>query len=147
MAVVKNKPWFLIVLMLLVQACSEMSGPAALFKKRSPHDIYADNLKSIGLERTELGRQWLSQAEVIATAALSIEIPYKETGYFSPEGTQSVILSFTPKKGQKINISVTKKPAVNFSIYIDVFQQVNNGELKRIAFADTTGTDLQYDVD
>ena len=124
-----------------------MNGPAALFKKSSPHDVYADNLRSAGLERTEMGRQWLNRAVNIAGTALAIKIPYEETGFFAPEKTQSVTLSFDAVKGQKINIAVTKKPAVNFNIYADVFIGAKNGELDRVAFADTTGTALEYEID
>ncbi|MGY3212932.1 peptidoglycan DD-metalloendopeptidase family protein [Mucilaginibacter sp. HD30] len=137
---------FLFPGLLLATACSKMNGPAALFKKSSPHDVYADNLRSAGLERTEMGRQWLSRAANIAGSALAIKIPYKETGFFAPEKTQTVTLSFNAVKGQKINIAVTKKPALNFNIYADVFASAKNGELDRVAFADTTGTALEYEI-
>lgn len=133
--------------MLLIAACSNISGPAALFKKRSPHDVYADNLKAAGLERSEMGKQWLNRAANIAGDALAVKIPYKETGYFAPDKTQAVKLSFDAVKGQKINITLTKKPTINFNIYIDLFEQARNGELERVAFADTTGVALEYDVD
>lgn len=137
----------LLPLALFIGACSQVNGPAALFKKSSPHDVYADNLKSAGLERTEIGRQWLSRASDILSNALSVKIPYKETGFFAPEKTQSVALCFDAIKGQKINISFTKKPAINFNIYLDVFERDKNGELDRVAFADTAATALEYEIE
>ncbi len=148
MLTIRNKSILLILpILLLVTACSKMGGPAALFKKQSPHDIYADNLRAAGLERSELGRQWLSRAANIAGNALAIKIPYKETGYFAPDKTQSVTLVFDAVKGKKINIAITKKPATNFNIYVDVFEQAKNGEFERVAFADTAGTSLEYEID
>lgn len=144
-----NKKLLLIFLpaLILVEACSKINGPAALFKTRSPHDIYVDNLKSAGLERSEMGRQWLTRAGDVAGSALAVKIPYKETGYFAPEKTQAVTLSFEAIKGQKLNIALTKKPTINFNIYLDVFERSKNGEMQRIAFADTAGTTLAYEVE
>ncbi len=144
-----NKKLLLICLpfLILAASCSKLNGPAALFKTRSPHEVYADNLKSAGLERSEMGRQWLTRAADIAGSALAVKIPYKETGYFAPEKTQAVILSFDAIKGQKLNIALTKKPAINFNIYLDVFERSKNGEMQRIAFADTAGTAIEYEVE
>jgi murein DD-endopeptidase MepM/ murein hydrolase activator NlpD len=145
---IRNKSILLILpILLLITACSKMGGPAALFKKQSPHDIYASNLKAAGLERSEMGRQWLVKAVNIAGNSLAIKIPYKETGYFAPDKTQAVKLGFDAVKGQKINIALTKKPTTNFNIYLDLFERATSGELERVAFADTTGTALEYEVD
>lgn len=145
---IKNKSLLILLpVLLLVSACSQLNGPAGLFKKSSPHDIYADNLRSAGLERTEMGRQWFARASDIVNSALAVKIPYKETGYFAPDKTQAVTLSFEAVKGQKINIVLTKKPTVNFNIYLDVFERVKTGELERVAFADTTGVALEYEID
>jgi murein DD-endopeptidase MepM/ murein hydrolase activator NlpD len=57
------------------------------------------------------------------------------------------MLSFDAIKGQKINVTITKKPTLNFNIYLDVFARTKNGELDRVAFADTTGTFVEYDID
>src|SRR5215217_3413521 len=116
-----NKKTLLICLpaIILAESCSKMNGPAAFFKTRSPHEIYADNLKSAGLERSEIGRQWLTRAADVAGSALAVKIPYKETGYFAPEKTQAVTLSFDVIKGQKLNITLSKKPTINFNIYLD----------------------------
>jgi len=145
---IRNKLFlFIFPLLLLVTACSKMSGPAALFKNQSPHEVYADNLKSAGLERSEMGRQWLNRAANIAGDALTVKVPYKETGYFAPDKTPAVTLSFDAIKGQKINITLIKKPAINFNIYLDVFERTSNGTFERVAFADTTGTALEYEID
>ncbi|PJJ79311.1 M23 family metallopeptidase [Mucilaginibacter auburnensis] len=145
---INNKSLIIFIpVLMLVASCSKMNGPAALFKTRSPHEMYADNLRSAGLERSELGRQWLTRASDIAASALAVKIPYKETGYFAPEKTQVVTFSFEAIKGQKLNISLTKKPAINFNIYLDVFERNKKGEVERVAYADTAGTGLEYEVE
>jgi murein DD-endopeptidase MepM/ murein hydrolase activator NlpD len=137
----------LIAISLFFGACSKLSGPGALFKKASPHDDYTQTLKSAGLEKTVLGQAWLTNSDNAIGRALTITIPYKETGYFAPEKTQVATYKFNGVRGQKVHISLQKRPADNFDIYMDLFAQQTDGETKRVAYADTLGRVLDYEID
>jgi murein DD-endopeptidase MepM/ murein hydrolase activator NlpD len=130
---------------ILWSACSD-SGTMGIFKKQSPHEAYGQKLKDAGLDRTAMGSKWLLTSGEILAKALSISIPYKETGYFAADKPGGTALRFEAKRGKKLHISLSKRPATNFSIYIDLFQLKENAEIKLIAFADTTGTSLEYEI-
>jgi murein DD-endopeptidase MepM/ murein hydrolase activator NlpD len=137
----------LILISLLLGACSKLSGPAALFKKASPHDDYSQSLKSAGLEKTVLGKEWLRNSDNAISRALTISTPYKETGYFAPEKTQVASYKFNAVRGQKIHVALQKRPETNFNIYLDLFEQQTDGNTKRVAYADTLGRVLDYEID
>jgi murein DD-endopeptidase MepM/ murein hydrolase activator NlpD len=139
---------YLLLMSLLCAVLSSCSnkGPLAIFNKLSPHDAYAQRLKDAGLDRSAMGSAWLQKAESSLGNALSISIPYKETGYFSAEKIPSATLRFEAKRGQKLNIALSKKPEIGFAIYIDLWQESTAAGHKLLASADTTGSSLNYEV-
>ncbi|WP_454800783.1 peptidoglycan DD-metalloendopeptidase family protein [Mucilaginibacter phyllosphaerae] len=140
-----HKPIFFIMLGIMAVACSKSKGPLAIFKKLSPHDAYAQRLKDNGFDRTAMGSAWLLNADKVVSAPLNINIPYQETGYFADDKVTGTALRFDAKRGQKLRISITKKPVTNFAIYADLFQE-NGTQPKLTAFADTTGATLEHEV-
>jgi murein DD-endopeptidase MepM/ murein hydrolase activator NlpD/SH3-like domain-containing protein len=135
----------LTTLSLLLNACSP-TAPLAIFKKLSPHDAYGQRLKDAGLDRTAMGGAWLQTANQAPVKALSITVPYKETGYFAADKIQSSVLRFDAKRGQKLHIALSKQPEFNFDIYVDIFQEQPGGTPKLAASADTSGLRLDYEV-
>lgn len=136
---------FVLLLCAVLCSCSN-KGPLSIFNKLSPHDAYAQRLKDAGLDRSAMGSAWLQKAQSSLGNALSISIPYKETGYFSAEKIPSATLRFEAKRGQKLQITLIKKPEVNFAIYIDLWQENTAAGHKLLASADTTGSNLNYEV-
>ena len=56
-------------------------------------------------------------------------------------------LRFNARRGQKLSISVEKKPAINFALYIDLWKAGDeNNQPKHITAADTTTNSLQHEV-
>jgi murein DD-endopeptidase MepM/ murein hydrolase activator NlpD len=127
-------------------SCSKSGGPLSVFKKQSPHDTYAQRLKDNGFGQTAMGSAWLQQANRIIGNPLNITIPYKETGYFADEKIGGTALRFDAKRGQKIRISISKKPVSNFDIYADLFQEQSPNNLKLIASADTLGAPFETEI-
>lgn len=126
-------------------SCSKNSS-IALFKKLSPHDQYAQRLKDAGLDHTALGGAWLQTANQSISKAVTIAIPYKETGFFEADKIQVTTLRFDARRGEKLHIALNKKPEINFRIYIDVLQQQPDQQFKAVAYADTVGIKLDYEV-
>ncbi|MFD1257586.1 peptidoglycan DD-metalloendopeptidase family protein [Mucilaginibacter terrae] len=127
-------------------SCSKNTGPLAIFNKLSPHDAYGQRLKDAGLDKTAMGSAWIQKGQASITNALNVSIPYKETGYFSAEKIPSATLRFDVKRGQKLHITLSKRPLLNFAIYMDLLEEISSTEQKLIASADTTGATLDHEV-
>jgi len=133
-----------VLLLATIFSCNSI-GPAGLFKKMSPHETYGNRLKTAGLQQTAMGSAWLQIADQSLGKALHITIPYKETGFFAAEHIQAATFQFNAKRGEKLYISLTKNPAQNFTVFIDVWQQKDQ-QNRLLASADTTGKPLIVEV-
>jgi murein DD-endopeptidase MepM/ murein hydrolase activator NlpD len=134
-------------LVILAAAC-KTSGPS-LFNKRSFHDEYAKKLEDAGLKNTVMGGHWLRAADASLSNPVNINLPYKEMGYFSAESPNAVGLRFTARRGEKLTISINKKPAVAFTIYLELWKDADASNSKRrlIEALDTTKSSFTYEVD
>lgn len=141
----KGKLPVIVLLCIVASSCSKR-GPLALFKKLSPHDAYGQKLRDAGLANTALGTAWLRYADETITRPLNINIPYKETGYFPEEKASGTALRFDAKRGQKLRITISKKPVTNFNIYLDLFREELPQPASLAASADTTGGDFEFEV-
>ncbi|WP_256009622.1 M23 family metallopeptidase [Desertivirga xinjiangensis] len=137
---------FVLLVGVSLQSCN-VSGPAGLFGKRSPHEKYGQNLIDAGLRESALGKAWFGQAEASLLKPLSVTIPYKESGYFSAEQPRAAAVRFEAKRGQRISISLDKKPATNFCIYVDLWEAKTSGNKKLLAYADTNAAPFKHDID
>ncbi|RYD93405.1 MAG: hypothetical protein EOP54_19235 [Sphingobacteriales bacterium] len=147
MRIYNNFTFRLFMLMFMAatwSACSDQGG-MGIFKKQSPHEAYGQKLKDAGLDRTAMGSKWLLRSGEILNAPLNISIPYKETGYFAADKPGGTALRFDAVRGKKLSITLSKKPALNFNIYIDLFQLKDNVP-KYVASADTSGAVLEYEI-
>ncbi len=138
---------FLFLLSILFYACSS-PGPG-LFGKKTPHQEYEKKIKDAGLKETALGEAWLRAAAITLSNPLDISLPYSETGYFADDRANGIGLRFQAKRGQKLKITLTKKPAENFAMYVDLWQPYPVSENKATKFllaADTVNLSLEYVV-
>ena len=143
----KNSFLFLCLLSLMLYACS-FPGPG-LFGKKTPHEQYEKKIKDAGLKETALGDAWLKTAAITLSNPLDISLPYSETGYFADDRANGIGLRFRAKRGQKLKISLTKKPVENFAMYVDLWQSYSASENKTPKFllaADTINLSLEYVV-
>jgi peptidoglycan LD-endopeptidase LytH len=135
----------LILTVLALHACRTGTG---LFGKKTPHQQYADKLADAGLKETALGRAWFDAADKTLSTPVSITIPYKETGYFAADKPRAVGLRFQAKRGEKLNITVNKRPATGFAIYLELWQAAETGKSpKLVTAADTSLTAIDHEVD
>jgi murein DD-endopeptidase MepM/ murein hydrolase activator NlpD/SH3-like domain-containing protein len=134
----------LLITVLALQACRTGTG---IFGKKTPHEQYADKLAGAGLKETALGRAWFDASDKTLSNPLSITIPYKETGYFAADKPHAIGLRFQAKRGEKLNINVTKRPATGFAIYLELWQAEAGKSPKLVAAADTTLSTIEHEVD
>ncbi|WP_129714895.1 M23 family metallopeptidase [Pedobacter sp. SYP-B3415] len=138
-------PLFLLIAILVLHSCkSRMPG---LFTGRSPHDKYTSMLQHAGLDRTAIGTQWLQAAEKSLRAPLTIEVPFRESGYFPADRVTAASYRFSVVQGQKLSIRITKKAAADFRIYADLWQIRSGKEPKLLAFADTLNNPFEFEAD
>jgi murein DD-endopeptidase MepM/ murein hydrolase activator NlpD/SH3-like domain-containing protein len=129
--------------MLLLSACK--TGPVNLFKTASPHEIYLRKLSASGLDKTAMGRAWMDTSNQVLRSALTIKLPYKESGYFAAERVPAASYRFSVVQGQKVDIQLSKVPEKDFMIYMDVWEVEEDNSTKLIASADTTGATLSFE--
>lgn len=130
----------------LLNSC-KLTGPGGLFGKRSPHEQYGQNLEAAGLKRTALGEAWFAAAENSLNNPLNVAIPYKESGYFSAGKAEAAAVRFEVKRGEKLSISLEKRPAANFTVYVDLWEVRSNNNRKLVAYADTGGKPFSHEID
>lgn len=124
-------------------SCSSKS----LFSKKSPHESYADGLRSAGLEKTAMGRQWLTVAEKSLNQPLTISLPYQEKGYFAADRPAAAGYRFTAKRGDKLSIKLTAIPAAGAKVFAELWQApAGTDKPKLLEIADTLTRQLEYEV-
>lgn len=134
---------FLLSFCLFLFSCK--TGTVNLFKPSSPHEQYQRKLVNAGFDKTAAGTAWIDTANRSLSKPLQIKLPFKEKGYFAAEDVPAIAYSFNATKGQKISITITQKPIVNFRIYVDLLS-VENLKIKSLAFIDTTKASVDYEI-
>ncbi|WP_316808246.1 M23 family metallopeptidase [Pedobacter agri] len=122
------------------------SGTVNLFKAASPHEQYRRKLESAGLDKTTMGSAWITASSNSLQKALNINIPYRETGYFDAVKIPAAAYRFSATKGQKITVSLIKKPTTS-ALYLDLWELNDVNNPKRIASADTLNNPIQYEIE
>ena len=140
----KSRHAVFFLLSLILYSCK--SGTINLFKPASPHEQYKRKLISAGLEKTAMGKAWITTADQSLLQTLPIKIPFKETGYFAAEKIPAIAYRFTATRGEKLNISLTKTPPDNFDVFLDLWAHTPDGAPKLISSADTLGNPLDIEI-
>ncbi|WP_443944419.1 peptidoglycan DD-metalloendopeptidase family protein [Pedobacter sp. AW1-32] len=135
----------LIILLFTAGFYSCKSGSVNLFKAASPHEQYQKKLSSSGLDKTAMGLAWIENSVQSIQKALTISVPYRETGYFSAEKVRAIAYQFSAVKGQKITVTTLKKPE-NSALYLDIWKQDEKLALKNIAFSDTLNNPVELEI-
>jgi peptidoglycan LD-endopeptidase LytH len=138
------------ILMLMAAVLLHACKPGArIFGKKTPHEQYGDKLSGAGLQQTALGRAWFDAANRSLDNPVGIAIPYKETGYFAAERPQATGLRFQAKRGEKITISLDKRPATGFAVYLELWRAAASTaeRPKLIAVADTVRHVIEHEID
>jgi len=135
----------LYILSVFLYSCT--SAHRGLFATRTPHERYEDQLTNAGLKQTALGIQWFTAADKVIRAPLSIGLPYKEIGYFAAERPDAAGYVFTCRRGEKLIITLSQKPAGSCNLFIDLWQYNANKTVKYLQSADTTGNKLSHEIE
>jgi murein DD-endopeptidase MepM/ murein hydrolase activator NlpD/SH3-like domain-containing protein len=134
-----------LLLITILSACK--TGPVNLFKTASPYELYQRKLGNAGLDKTAMGKAWITAGQNSILKPLRIQVPYKEQGYFPAERVAATAFRFDVVRGQQLNIRLAKTPAEDFMVYMDLWALREGSSPKAIASADTLNASITVDVD
>jgi murein DD-endopeptidase MepM/ murein hydrolase activator NlpD len=134
----------LLLIALFIASCG--SSVPKLFSKKTPHEKYAEKLDDTNLEETPAGRQWLAASKFALSDPLTVELPYKQNGYFGTDKARALGLKFTAKRGEKLTFTITRKDKIPFVLYADLFKQ-EGPENILLHSADTAASAFTIDAD
>lgn len=138
---------FRLPVLLVLLACTACStAKRGLFVKRTPHEQYASNITSAGLKETALGNAWFAAADKALARPLTVSLPYRETGYFSPEKPDAAGYAFNVRRGEKIIVQVSVKLPGDILLFTDLWQPAENNTTAYIASADTLTRRLEHEA-
>jgi murein DD-endopeptidase MepM/ murein hydrolase activator NlpD len=93
-----------------------------------------------------MGKRWIAKSKSLFDEAKQVKIPYKETGYFAADQIEGAAFRFSLERGQLLAANLNVQSLNSFTIYMDFWEQKDNGEFKKLAFADSTGASLQWEA-
>ncbi len=146
-----NAPRLLTILFcvsVLAFGCRTTSKPG-LFSRKTPHELYGKKITDAGLHSTALGRSWFQAADEALTRPVNIVKPHLESGFFSAERPAAAGLRFTAQRGEKVQVTLSKKPASGQKLYLDLWKvdTITGSAPKLVASSDTTGIAIQFEVE
>lgn len=100
-------------------------GPAkrGIFSdKRTAHEKYGDRIKEAGLDKTQLGSLWFFAAGKSLAQPLTINLPYKETGYFPADKPGAAGYVFNARLGDRIMLNVSLVPPGSSIFFTELWQ-------------------------
>jgi len=114
---------------------------------KTPHEQYADKLEDKNLGNTPDGRAWLAASKKALENPQTIEIPYRQNGFFQNDKPRSLGLKFHARHGERLTFTLNKKNASNFTLFSDLFK--GNGETTGapVLSADTSLVQFNYDIE
>ena len=124
---------FSALLLLSVVACTSNSPVTSLFRSASPHEQYGQSLKTAKLDQTALGTDWFAASERALRDSLTIEIPYRERGYFSATKPFAVGYRLNAQRGDRVLLTVETAGLNEARVFIDVFMLEKRGKTSLVA--------------
>jgi murein DD-endopeptidase MepM/ murein hydrolase activator NlpD len=134
---------FLIILSAIFLSCK--SGKSLFTNNSNLHDQYAGRLNNAGLDKSAMGRMWINAGQSALSSPLTIQLPYKERGYFSADLPRALGFKFHTKRGQQIRFYLDKKPKKNFILFADLWTVEQRPSL--IYSFDTSRVYFNYDIE
>lgn len=113
---------------------------------KSPQESYADRLRRMGLDSSAMGLRWFEAAARSLSSPLIIRLPFRETGFFSPDNPLAFGYRIDLKQGQQLTINVSGRSNPSGKIFIELWGPARrNDGLELLDYADSTGK-LEYEA-
>jgi len=131
-------------LLMVGAGCSANGVLSRLTVTPSPHERYADGLRTASLDQTALGRDWLRAGEAALAGAVAVSLPFREAGYFPAEAAAAAY-QFDLQRGRRLAVDVSFDSLDGGQLFVDLFEH-REGDAPRRVESLTDGTTLTYDV-
>jgi murein DD-endopeptidase MepM/ murein hydrolase activator NlpD len=135
----------LLTLAIVTTGCSGNSLLSRLSLAPSPHERYADGLRSAALDDTALARDWLTAAERALAEPLAVTLPMRESGYFAADRPSAAGYRFELQRGRRLSVEVAFDSVAAATLFVDVFEVQDGAAPTRVASL-TEGLTLTMDV-
>lgn len=137
-----------LALLTLGVACTR--GPLArLTRPPSPHEAYAESLRSSGLDQTALGRDWLGAAARALETPVEVVLPFRESGYFAPDKSSAVAYRFALQRGRTLAVEASFESLGQGRLFVDLFRLETGAPPERLTSipADAASLTLTIEAD
>ncbi|CAA9339969.1 MAG: Peptidase, partial [uncultured Gemmatimonadaceae bacterium] len=137
------------VALLAAAGCGRVAELSERVMPASPHERYAQQLRSAGLESTALGSEWLRAAEGALRLPRVVTLPARETGYFAPGEPAAVGYRARLQRGQRLEVGIETSGGAPARVFVDLFRAAADSApgqprtLERVASADSVGGPLE----
>lgn len=113
---------------------------------RTPHESYAESLRTAGLADAPLGRQWLVAAEQALAQATPIALPRREAIWFPAAGPRAVALRAPLRRGQRVVVEATVESAAPTRVFLDLFEDETD-DLDHVTHAEADATSFSIEIE
>lgn len=138
----KNITPFILLVALLATSCKSVKN---VLDRKTPHEKYAKKLDKKDVDETPEGREWIAVSKRALEDAQSVDLPYRQNGYFHADKPRSLGLKFKANMGERITFQLDKKATNPFVIFADIFQE--NRSTTHLLSVDTASNEFSFDVD
>ncbi len=133
-----------VAIFILLSACEAEKVPS-VFRPRNDHEAYEYALKQANLLKTALGEDWSKLAKSSLDNPIQITAPYEEAIYVDDKEATALGYRFKAKKGQKVQVSITKLSQPNLKTFIDLFRVDEKETFRHVASADSVSLLLGFE--
>lgn len=126
----------LLLLIILFSSCEDEKVPRQ-FQPRNDHEAYEHALQEANLLNTALGVDWKNGSKASLEGPIKISSPYEEAIYVDEKEAMAIGYQFNAKRGQKVQVSVSRLSNQSGKTFIDLFRVDENNKFRHVASADS----------
>ncbi|WP_034918280.1 M23 family metallopeptidase [Gillisia sp. CAL575] len=138
----KSRVLWLLLLILILEGCSEINKAKDLISNPSAREIYQRDLKI----NDQLFAIWETEKEKsLQNDSIFIELPYHESGKFFPKSFSVYTYLIELHRGDLLSVNI-KQDSTSSLTFIDVFS-MENSTYKKIKSSDFRKPELQFEIE
>src|SRR4051794_1463154 len=107
---------------LCLGACTGVRS--GLLGRKTAHETYLSGLQSSGLGNTRLAALWQSAAAAGLSQPVTVNLPFKESGYFSADTPSASGYMMHLKQGARLSVIMETRPVTGFLVFVELWSSV-----------------------
>lgn len=125
-----------LLIAILFSSCEDEKVPKP-FQPRNDHEAYEHALDEANLLNTALGIDWKNGSTASLEDPIIISSPYEEAIYVDEKEAVAIGYQFNAKKGQKVQVSISRLSNQSGKTFVDLFRVDENNKFRHVASADS----------